>query len=402
MFSLPNIALLGAAQGLMLALAIVSISYGNRRANMILALFIAVLSLRLGVIGLEYQTDSENRYPEALFVLLHLSYAIGPLLYGYVRLLVQPHWRLRAVHLWHFLPVPLAVLMLMPGGPVVDIETAQFTSFDSLPPYIKTRVALASTPVFVSLLVYSVLALRLMRPYQQAIKEQFSALENINLDWLKALVWCCMSIAAISFVTELYRALGDGDFGPRAVYSVVFSVLLIYYIGLMGLRQPQIFDQGERHSETADTAAPDATASQPAMASTEPEQERKPEAATDKYQKSGLSDERVEALWQKLGQLMDEQQPYLQPGIKLGELAQMVGTRPNYLSQVINSRAGESFFDYINRHRIEEAAVLLREQPERSVSDIALATGFGSQNVFNGHFKKRLGVTPTQYRKRPK
>ncbi len=59
------------------------------------------------------------------------------------------------------------------------------------------------------------------------------------------------------------------------------------------------------------------------------------------------------ALWLKLGELMQQQKPYLQASIKLADLAKQVHTRPNYLSQVINSRAGESFFDYINRHRIK-------------------------------------------------
>lgn len=387
MYSIFTVALLGAAQGLMLLLSILSIDYGNRRANRILAAFIAVISLRLFLISLEYQSSVVGHDYDVLFVLLHLSYALGPLLFFYVRLLVEPNWQLRRQQLWHFVPVLIAALVLLPGGPVIDIDTSQYASFDNLPAYLQSRIALASTPVFISLVIYSVLALRVIRPYQLAIKEQFSALESINLNWLKVLVWFCLVIAAMSFVTELYRAISGGGLGPRAAYSVIFSVLLIYYIGLMGLRQPLIFDQGERSRSSAavSSVAETATESDPVEA---------------KYQKSGLGDDKINQLWDKLGQLMAEQEPYLQPGIKLAELARLVNTRPNYLSQAINSRAGQSFYDYINHHRIERAKTLLLAQPDAAVSEIAMATGFNSQNVFNGHFKKQLGLTPTQYRKR--
>lgn len=53
---------------------------------------------------------------------------------------------------------------------------------------------------------------------------------------------------------------------------------------------------------------------------------------------------------------MADQQPYLKAGIKLAGLASLTHTRSNYLSQVINSKASESFIDFINRHRIKTAS----------------------------------------------
>lgn len=395
MFSLSDIAMLGAAQGLMLVLAIASIRFGNRRANRFLAAFIAALSLRLLVISAEYQASAEQQFHSAFFALLHLSYVIGPLLYWYVRLLVQPDWQLQPKQWLHLLPVILATGLLFPGGPIVNIEYGNHNSFDSLPQTMRAQITLASTPVFVSLIIYSLLSLRLLRPYQQAIKEQFSAIESINLHWLTLLIWFCIGFALVSFISEMLRAVSDYPMGPRAAYSVIASVVMIYFIGLMGLRQPLIFDQGQRNgNDSTTTAAPD---SQPVLGGDNSNDNNN---ETDKkYQKSGLDEARIEALWQKLQTLMATQQPYLEPGIKLADLAALTHTRPNYLSQVINSKAGESFFDFINRHRIEAAKALLTAHPQYSVAEIALQAGFNSQNVFNGHFKKHLGQTPTQYRK---
>jgi len=77
MYVLREIALPGAAQGVMLSLAIQTIEHGNRRANRVLSAFIGVLSLRLLVIALEYQAADGARYPGFTYALLHLNYAIG-------------------------------------------------------------------------------------------------------------------------------------------------------------------------------------------------------------------------------------------------------------------------------------------------------------------------------------
>ncbi len=261
---LSTIALLGAAQGLMLVLSILSIPFGNRRANQVLAAFIAVVSLRLGLLALEYQPGIDHRPFQSLFALLHLSYALGPLLYFYVQLLVNPQWRLNWNKLWHFTPVLVAAILLLPGGPLLPIDAENYRSFQGLPEHLQTRVELASTPVFISLIIYSLLALRYLGRFQHTLKQQFSAIESINLRWLSALIWLCLLFAMLSILSELYRTLSGGDIGPRVIYSVLCSVLLIYYIGLMGLRQPQILDQGERLEPQPpdDSDKPDSTAEQ--------------------------------------------------------------------------------------------------------------------------------------------
>ena len=212
------------------------------------------------------------------------------------------------------------------------------------------------------------------------------------------------------------------ELGPRVFSSVALSVLMIYYIGLMGIRQPAIFDQGEPrfksqggfqvrepNAVTESFEAKTETAPGDMARDATPEQEPDVQtslptataASEEKYQKSGLGQEQVERLWQKLGQLMKAHKSYQQQGIKLAELAKTLGTRPNYLSQVINSCAGQNFFEYINSHRVAEAKRMLEADSgaQRTISDIALEAGFSSQNVFNGHFKKLVGMTPSQYRK---
>ncbi|MEH6550051.1 MAG: helix-turn-helix domain-containing protein [Pseudomonadales bacterium] len=383
MFSLATFAQTGAAQGFMLALAILSLRYGNSRANRVLALFIAVQSLRLLVISSNYTAEASRYAP--FYPLLHLSYSFGPLLYFYVRLLVEPTYRLTASSLWHLSPILLATLLFIPGGPILSEEIMLNRSFATLPADELRLITLWTLPTFVSFFVYALFSLHFLRRHSAAIQQQFSSLEQVNLRWLQLLVWFCLLTAALSFGGELLRAVGVWELGPRVMVSVVLSVLLIYYIGILGLRQPVIFDQGERLGPS-ESVVDDAVPDEPAIAKV-------------KYQNSGLDQQRIEHIWQQLNVLMAEQKPYLQAGLKLADLSRFLNTRPNYLSQVINRQAEQNFFEYISHFRLEEAKRQLQELPDKTIVEIAMDSGFNSQNVFNGQFKKKMAITPSQYRK---
>lgn len=374
----------------MLALAILSLRYGHKVANRILAAFLIAESLRLFALSYNYLPAEEGfRW---IYLWQHLSYCFGPLLYLYVRLLVQEDYRLRWSVLWHFSPVFLAIWAFLPGGILLDDSIGSYTSFDQLPADQRIAATIGTLPAFLSLLIYSLLAMKYLQHHSHAIREQFSDLALINLDWLRALVWFCIVTAVVSGTIELLRALTGFDLGPRVVMSVLLSVTMIFYIGLMGLRQPAIFDQGQRQLQREVEERP----VEGAVVETVEEETRAP---TEKYQKSGLDQARVETIWQRLGAIIETDKPYLQAGIKLAELAEQVGTLPNYLSQTINLKAGQNFFEYISQFRLEEARRQLRECPDKTIAEIALDSGFNSQNVFNGQFKKNMATTPSQYRK---
>lgn len=400
---LYELALVGAAQGLMLVLVLASSRYGNHRANGLLSAFIGVLSLRLLLLGVEYRAGFGSSERGNLFQLLHFSYAIGPLLYAYTLQLTDPSWRIQVKHLWHLLPIPLAGALLLPGGLVMPDSVTLYQRFDQLPAPLQYRAYLASVPVFLSVAIYSAACLYRLALYRQRLCDEFSSLEQITLFWLRVLAWSCLAIGVSSALLEAGRATFGWDLGPRAAWSVLFSVALIYYIGLMGLRQPMIFDQGQRQDVSSPTGEDDPESVVAGLGAGSGEMDAAAfltDEESEKYRHSGLSDAYVERLWGRLRDLMAEQQPYPQPGLKLAQLAQQLGTRPNYLSQVINSCAEESFFDYINRHRVSYASARLLAPPERTIAEIAHEAGFSSQNIFNKHFQKYVGCTPTQFRRR--
>jgi AraC-like DNA-binding protein len=127
------------------------------------------------------------------------------------------------------------------------------------------------------------------------------------------------------------------------------------------------------------------------------------EEKNEKYSGSNLSsNERQEAVI-KLDRVMREEKYFREPDITLDVLAQKIGIAPKKLSQVINEDYHQNFFDFINSLRIEEAKRLMRETTDRktTVLEIMFACGFNSKSSFNTLFKKKTGVTPSEYKRQP-
>lgn len=69
----------------------------------------------------------------------------------------------------------------------------------------------------------------------------------------------------------------------------------------------------------------------------------------------------------------------------------------SYLSQLFKKKTGEKFVDFLNDVRIEKAKELLTNTDKKMYS-IAKAVGYDNTKYFFRIFKKRMGITPEQYR----
>lgn len=122
-------------------------------------------------------------------------------------------------------------------------------------------------------------------------------------------------------------------------------------------------------------------------------------AQRQKYAKSGLTTARMRAYMGALDRLMRHEEVYLDPELTLPLLAERVGCSINHLSQVINAGFGMSFFDYINKHRVKRAKRILNGVGDHAaVLNVAYSVGFNSNSAFYSAFKKRVGLTPAQFR----
>lgn len=89
---------------------------------------------------------------------------------------------------------------------------------------------------------------------------------------------------------------------------------------------------------------------------------------------------------------------YDDPDISLGSVAKAVGFSPNHFSTIFSQETGKTFIEYLTDHRIGAAKRLI-EQGEK-FSDIAFKIGYTDPAYFSFAFKKKVGISPREYRRR--
>ncbi len=85
--------------------------------------------------------------------------------------------------------------------------------------------------------------------------------------------------------------------------------------------------------------------------------------------------------------------------LSLGQVAKAVNTSSYYFCKLFKRVTGVNFTDYVSRMRIEKAKNLLLN-PNVRVGEIAYEVGFQSLTHFNRVFKRILGQSPTEYRRK--
>ena len=85
--------------------------------------------------------------------------------------------------------------------------------------------------------------------------------------------------------------------------------------------------------------------------------------------------------------------------ITLKSTAQSLGYNEKYLSRCINQSAGLGFSSLLSMLRMEAASYFLKNT-DRTIVDISLECGFGSERTFYRRFKEQMGMTPKEYREK--
>jgi AraC-like DNA-binding protein len=88
------------------------------------------------------------------------------------------------------------------------------------------------------------------------------------------------------------------------------------------------------------------------------------------------------------------------PELSVTKLLRYVGISRTNLHRKLTRMVGMSATEYIRHLRLQHAAILLVEQTEWSISEIACEVGFNSQSYFTRSFIKVFGMCPTAYRKK--
>jgi AraC-like DNA-binding protein len=358
--------LLGAAQGLLLALALLNSKDGDRTANRLLAALTLTISIIVsGAVLLS------SKY---VFVYPHLSrihhpfvFLAGPLLYLYLRELISNGKRFERKDFLHFVPFAVFLIYLLPyylqsGKSKLDVLSSEYVQV-SLGQWYYVRSSL----FIIQFLVYLVLIVLTIVQFSRRAKKLDSQQDRATLSELRFFVIA----SAVLWIGAVLRYALDPT-GRTNLLVPLGASAVIYGMGYLKMTRPKprpLSDEGERVS-------------------------------AKKYEKSTLTPERAERYVNKLVQCMKETKPFTDGDLNLQKLAATLSIPPHHLSQIINERLGQTFADFINSYRVEEAKQRLLDPAfsHMSLLGIAIEVGFNSKSSFNSVFKKHTNMTPSDFR----
>ncbi|WP_425988469.1 helix-turn-helix domain-containing protein [Brevundimonas sp. TWP2-3-2] len=355
-----RVAILGFAAIQMLALAVaLTLPAPNHLSNRLLAAVLVVLAglLTPYVIGFAGAYDAWRWLTFAPFA---ITLALPPLLYGYTSALVQGrrperfglHLTPGAVQLVYFL-----VAFTLP----LDAKWSWYTSghrhwigpaFDVL--------------LLVSLAVYSVAALRLLRAYRATLADQRSDGDRFAARWLSRVIVALIVTFLLYLAFTLWDRLSGGIdfFQETGLYLALAGIGL--YLGV----------EGWRHS----------TQRFPVL--TAPTRD----------------DARSSPDWPSIGQDFDARLRAggwaSEPDLSLPGVARRLATNTGRVSRAINLGLGLNFAAWINGVRAEAVAAALNGGSAEDLLTLAFDAGFSSKASFNRAFQARFGVAPSRYRRR--
>ncbi len=121
-----------------------------------------------------------------------------------------------------------------------------------------------------------------------------------------------------------------------------------------------------------------------------------------KKKNSQLTNINLSDLEKKVNASFSEEKLYRMEDFSLTFWATHLGISQHQLSEFLNSHLKKSFFQLTNQARINEAKDLIVKEPKKSILNIAFEVGFPSKSTFYDAFRREMGMTPQDFRKKSK
>jgi len=378
---MAEISLIGFAQALFI-LSLLGIRKNKSLSDYLLLIFILLIGMKLFGLAAEYK-GWESLYGFTTIGDVFYWCLLGPLLFTFVSTTLRGSKRLTWTDLIHLLPL----LVVFTG----------FSDFllnhmgeESLGKYLNDNPGFFAKSgyyifIFVSP-VYFVTALVLLTRHRRKISSFYSNTRKVDLGWLYYVTIGFGAYLIIGLVSMMLRKFFNLTL-PFSIYSYTPVILVAYLFGLgyIGiLRFPQFRDYHNFIKTPASVT-----------------DSIEPQPANDRYRKSGLTEKEADELILQLNDYMIANKPYLDENLNLKSLAEAVGTTTHKLSQVLNEQMELTFFEYINKFRIEEVKKRLSDSSNQqyTLQAIAFDSGFCSKSTFYTTFRKNTGMTPGDYLK---
>ncbi len=300
---------------------------------------------------------------------------IGPLLYLYIKSLFLSEKKLIRNTLIHFIPVALyAIFIAIPTLLYSIFKTEELSYVISDHTFVFIRIE------NLYLILYLILSLQLLSKYRKVVKASYSNLSQYDYYWIKIMLYGALFIISVDLSIKIYESF-FGDFIWYQEYLIVAAmIILVFYLGYYGVNQSKVL-------------LPDFLLKE------------------DRYGKgcrvnnkmlSNANKKEFEVLMNRLELVMTTNHPYLDENLTLGKLAGQLSTTDKKLSTLLNQYMDTTFYDLINKYRVEAVIEKMRLEhvyENYNLFGIACECGFKSRTSFNRIFKKETGYSPSAYKK---
>lgn len=336
-------------------------SRDNRTSNRFLAVLILTIALWLSDDFMR-MSGIYRQKPGWYFLPLFYSFGFGPLIWFYVRSLVNHQFRFSGRSLLHFIPLLIQVSLYL----VLTFSSYSTKYWYWVHVHRPYTYRLEFDGTWLSLVIYLSLSFRLVRSYQGWLVNNFSEVSRIRLNWLKLLLGALI-VLCIQWLVEII--LRDGfNIYFNYDYTVELLGLLVLILGIAGLQQASLAAVSYS-DEPADKAVPDF----------QPDPD----------------------ILDKISTAMEKKKLYLNPTLSLAEFSAVLQLNSRAVSRHINAGFHHSFNDFVNQYRVEEVKrrLLSGELEKFTIMGIALDCGFNSKTNFNRIFKEFTGQSPSDFSK---
>lgn len=356
-------------------------------ANRWLGLFVFIIGCAF-VSTYMLHTDASSGTDLLFKILTSLQFLSGPCLYFSIRYFGNPAKKFSvgdSLHGIPFLVFFFVEVILRYGDATISVyplfvisDTISFLVRDLLP---------------FLLLGYLIVSYRLLKEHEANLERIASAVEGINLRWLKQLL-VILLLALLTWINDALFELPGLTQATTYLYAVA-----VFFLAWFAIRQKAIFVFSEEEMTQIAELLEEKPAAQAGSKPPEGEGTPAPETTPAGTKPKRLSDERIAALSEQLTVLLEKDKLYLDNELNLPAVAARLGISIHETSFLINATTRDNFYNLINRYRVEEAKRLLASSriAELNILGIAFSSGFNSKTAFNTAFRKWTGLSPSAY-----
>lgn len=302
---------------------------------------------------------------------------LGPLVFFYTQSIFinKLYW---TKIIAHFIPLLFYSIVFSISFSISGFREDYFFDYSGLYENIKSSLCTVFVGYF---LIYIVISYRKLLRIKTISNEHYSNLEGYNLSWLKRMFIGAFIIATVQILQIIYSIFINEVQWSFGFPVIILVIILIGYSGYHGAFQsnfmiPTSFIEFQE-SLIKNKAGRIVTF---------------------------LKDHELKNIKQSLEQVMEIQKCYLDENLTLNSLANLISTTDKKLSIYLNSYLKTNFYDFVNTYRIIEVKQKLETENFKNYTLLAIAfeSGFNSKASFNRIFKKKTGLSPSEYKKQSK